>query len=42
VLIEQDSSGDVRVSDVEGNVALLADGSGQVQVSNVKGQVRVP
>jgi hypothetical protein len=42
VIIDQDSSGDVRVTDVGGSVELLADGSGQVLVTDVKGTVRLP
>jgi hypothetical protein len=42
VTIDRDSSGDVFVSDVGGNLEFIADGSGIVRVTDVKGTVRLP
>ena len=40
--IDQDSSGDIRVSDVGRDFELLSDSSGEVKVSGVEGQVHLP
>jgi hypothetical protein len=42
VLIDQDSSGDIVIAGVDGDVELRQDGSGLVRVTDVKGTVRVP
>jgi hypothetical protein len=42
VRIERDSSGDIRVSRVDGDVAVLADSTGEVRISQVKGAVSTP
>ena len=42
VLILRDSSGDIHIEQVSGNVRIDQDSSGQVKVSGVKGTVKIP
>jgi hypothetical protein len=42
VLIDEDSSGGIRVQDVGGNFTVGSDGSGGIHYERVTGQVQLP
>jgi hypothetical protein len=42
VRIEQDSSGDITVTDIGGNFEVVMDSSGSIRVADVKGSVSLP
>jgi hypothetical protein len=42
VVIDNDSSGDIYVDDIGGNLEVVSDSTGERSIGNVRGEVRQP